>query len=430
MSERLPLPLMLYRFATRLAVPFLPLWLHLRRLKGKEEGARLDERRGWPRLARPSSALAWLHGASVGETLTLLPLVERLTQRGFAVLVTSGTRTSADLLARRLPPGAAHHYVPLDVPRYNKRFLDHWRPDLALIAESEIWPNMILDLHSRNIPSIVINGRLSPRSFQRWLKAPKTARAILKRLSLCIAQSGKDGERFSQLGAQQVSVAGNLKFDVGPPPADPLLLAELSGLLAGRPVWVAASTHPGEEELLMAVHVALRPRYPDLLTIIAPRHPERGANLAAIAKRMELKTALRSDQGPPEREIELYMANTIGELGLWFRLAPLVFMGGSLVPHGGQNPIEPVKLGCGVIHGPHVHNFTDIYAALNRSGGALPVESAQDLADKLAVLLADAGYVRAMARAGSETVESLSGALERSLHSIEPFIAQMKLEAR
>jgi 3-deoxy-D-manno-octulosonic-acid transferase len=322
-----------------------------------------------------------------------------------------------------------HQFVPLDAPRYVRRFLDHWRPDLALIAESEIWPNTILELDRRRIPLVLVNGRMSERSFRRWSRAPTIARALLGRFALCLAQTPADAERLFALGAERVEVAGNLKFDASPPPADARALAHLSGLLSGRPVWLAASTHAGEEEIAIAVHQALAGSFRGLLTVVVPRHPERGGEVAVLARAAGLEVAQRSRDGEPARKTELYVADTVGELGLFYRLCPLVFVGGSLVPHGGQNPIEPGKLGAAILHGPHVHNFVDVYAALDRAGGALPVSDGADLTHAVAELLADAGRMRDMARAAAGTVEGLGGALARTMQAIEPFISGVRAEA-
>jgi 3-deoxy-D-manno-octulosonic-acid transferase len=374
--------------------------------------------------------VAWVHGASVGEALSIIPLVERLTQRGMSVLVTSGTRTSAALVTRRLPPGAFHQFVPLDVPRYIRRFLDHWQPSIALVAESEIWPNTIVELERRQISLILVNGRMSARSFRRWQRLPHVIGALLERFSLCITQTMEDAERLARLGAPRVAVAGNLKFDVPPPPADPRVVAHFSGLIAGRPVWFAASTHPGEEEAIIAVHRALTSRFPHLLTMIAPRHPHRGAEVAAIAERAGLRTGRRSGNMHPDRAIDVYIADTIGEMGLFYRLSPVVLMGGSLIPHGGQNPIEPAKLGAAILHGPHVHNFTEVYAAMDSARGALAVDDSPALARALNQLLSNTALMREMARAAGESVQALGGAVERTLQSIEPFIVQVKLGER
>lgn len=418
-----------YRTATALLEPAVLGLLWWRQRKGREDRTRLGERQGHPSRQRPKGHLIWVHGASIGETLSLLPVVERLTQRGLAVLVTSGTRTSAALIARRLPPGAVHQYVPLDVPRYVRRFLDHWRPDLALVAESEIWPNTIMILDERQIPLVLVNGRISDRSYQRWQKLPGVIRGLLERFALCLAQTPDDAERLARLGAPRVVMTGNLKFDSPPPPADPRLVAHLSGLIAGRPVWLAASTHAGEESVIVAVHRALAQRHPHLLTIIAPRHPHRGPEVASIAAQAGLRASRRSEGIHPDRATDIYVADTVGEMGLFYRLSPIVVMGGSLVAHGGQNPIEPAKLGAAILHGPHVHNFEDVYATLGEARGALMVKDSATLARAVSQMLANAALTRDMARAAGDAVQSLGGAVDRTIQSIEPFIVQAKLGA-
>jgi 3-deoxy-D-manno-octulosonic-acid transferase len=425
-----PLLFKAYRTATAVLEPAVLGLLYWRRHKGREDKARLGERQGYPSRQRPKGHLVWVHGASIGETLSLLPVVERLTQRGLSVLVTSGTRTSASLIARRLPPGAVHQFVPLDVPRYVRRFLDHWQPDLALIAESEIWPNTIMALEGRHIPLVLVNGRMSDRSFQRWQKMPGIIKSLLERFALCMAQTQDDAERLARLGAPRVVMTGNLKFDAAPPPADPRVVAHLSGLVAGRPVWLAASTHAGEETAIIAVHRALAKRHPHLLTIIAPRHPHRGPEVASIAAQAGLRASRRSEGIHPDRATDVYVADTVGEMGLFYRLSPIVVMGGSLVAHGGQNPIEPAKLGAAILHGPHVHNFEDVYAAIDLARGALMVNDSAALARAVSELLTNTALTRDMARAAGEAVQSLGGAVERTMQSIEPFIVQAKLGAQ
>ncbi|MBM6592705.1 3-deoxy-D-manno-octulosonic acid transferase [Microvirga pudoricolor] len=426
----LPLLINTYRRATAVLEPAVLGFLYWRQRKGLEERTRLGERRGYPSRQRPNGHVAWVHGASVGETLSLIPVIERLTQRGLSVLVTSGTKTSAGLIARRLPPGAFHQFVPLDVPRYVRRFLDHWKPDLTLVAESEIWPNTVVELEQRHVPLILVNGRMSDRSFRRWQKLPRIIGSLLERFALCLAQSPEDAERLARLGAPRVVMAGNLKFDVSPPPADPRVVAQLSGLIAGRPVWLAASTHPGEETAIVAVHRALTQRHPNLLTIIAPRHPHRGEEVASIAHRAGLRAGRRSEGVHPDRALDVYVADTMGEMGLFYRLSSIVLMGGTLVPIGGHNPIEPAKLSTAILHGPHVHNAREIYAAIDDAKGAIEVHDSNGLARGLNQLLGDAALTRQMARAASDAVLGLGGAVDRTMQSIEPFIVQAKIGAR
>ncbi len=424
-----PLALGIYRVLTGLGRPAFAALLRRRAMAGKEDRTRLGERRGESTVPRPAGPLVWIHGASVGETISLLPLVQRLAADRIAVLVTSGTVTSARLMARRLPPGSLHQFVPLDCPAYVRRFLDHWRPDLAIFAESELWPNLILSADERGIPLVLVNARMSPRSFARWSRFAPVARAVLSHFDLCLAQTEADAGRLAALGAPRVAVTGNLKYDVPPPPADPLKLATLEGLVGGRPVWMAASTHPGEERIVMEMHARLAPRYPNLLTIIAPRHPHRGAEIEEAARASGFHTGRRSVGLQPDRATDIYIADTMGELGLFYRLVPLAFMGGTLVPHGGQNPIEPAKLGAAVLHGPHVHNFVEVFSALDAAGGAVPVTT-DDFFAVLDELLGDPSGLRWMARAAAGAVAELGGAVDRTMDELAPFVVSMHLEGR
>ena len=423
------LALGLYRRVTSLAR--LPAYTLLRyRLgQGKEDKNRWTERRGKASLVRPDGPLIWVHGASVGETISILPIVDRILAEGINVLITSGTVTSARLLDRRLPPGACHQYLPLDIPHYMARFLKHWKPDLGLIAESELWPNMLLEADKRDIPIVLINARMSERSFNRWQRFPRVAKAILNLIDLCLAQSDEDARRLTQMGAPRVTLTGNLKFDVPPPPADATRVAALEGLIAGRPVWIAASTHPGEEEIIIAAHERLISSHPGLLTLIAPRHPQRGAEIEQMAQERGIVTGRRSQRALPTEDVSLYVIDTIGELGLFFRVAPLAFMGGSLIEHGGQNPIEPAKLGAAILHGPHVHNFTDTYARLDQEGAAITVAE-ENFAETLDGLLTHPARMREMRRRALAIVTELSGAADRTMSEIAPFLVRMHLESR
>jgi 3-deoxy-D-manno-octulosonic-acid transferase len=359
-----------------------------------------------------------------------LPLAQRLVERGCKVLVTSGTVTSAAVVARRLPRGALHQYVPLDLPAFVKRFLDHWRPDLAIFAESELWPMTIVEAHRRRIPLVLVNGRMSRRSFERWRRLPGTIRSLLARFDLCLAQSAADATRFVALDAPRVSNVGNLKFDTPPPPADRTALASLQASLKGRPVWLAASTHPGEEEIFAAAHRALRSRFPGLLTIIAPRHPERGGALSESLASGGLAVVQRSRGFLPDGGTDIYIADTVGELGLFYRAVSIVLVGGTMVAKGGQNPIEPAKLGCAILHGPHVENFIEAFAVLDDAGGAKRVREPEAIAAELGHLLGSAASVDRMAAAALEAVSSLTGALDRTMAALDPYLMQIALERR
>ncbi len=431
MSEKLPVALRAYRLLSAAVAPLTPLLLARRLKRGKENRARLSERRGVARITRPKGNLVWLHGASVGELASVLPLIERIAQRGVGVLVTSGTLTSARFAEQRLPHGVNHQFVPLDVPRYVRRFLNHWRPDLALFVESDLWPNMIIETSRREVPIILLNSRMSERSFRRWRKFPNTIGNLLRRFELLLARTPGDGERFGILGAPRIVATGNLKLDVPPPPADSTKLAALSTAIAARTVIAAASTHAGEEAIVIEAHRKLREKFPSLLTLIAPRHAERGASVIEIARAAGLNAALRSRGEALTASTDIYVADTMGELGVMYRLAPIVFIGGSLVRHGGQNPIEAAKLGAAILHGPHVGNFTELYAALDSAHGAEPVADADALLAGLEAWLSDPAARTRVADAARATVEGLGGvALERTLQSLDPYLLQLSMRQR
>ena len=424
-----PASLMAYRLATRLSAPLAGALLSWRLNRGKEDPLRLEERRGVSSRARPAGPLVWLHGASVGEALSLLPLVDKVTQAGLSAMVTTGTVTSAKLLENRLPAGAWHQYTPLDTPSYMRRFFEHWRPDLSLIAESEIWPNMIVEAKRQRVPIAMVNARMSRRSFERWGHARSFIGALLGRVDLCLAQSQADAERLGALGVQDARVIGNLKFDAPAPPADVNELAALTGLTSGRQIWIAASTHSGEERLAAEAHKRFAAVFPDALTLIAPRHPGRGKEIAQELRSMGLRCAQRSLGERPGREVDVYICDTMGELGLFYRLAGVVMLGKSMAGEGGQNPIEPAKLACAILHGPNVSNFKDVYALLDNAGGAMLTADGSELADALKGLFADPARLRGMARSASQAVEKEAGAVDRTLLALQPWLAPLLVAA-
>jgi 3-deoxy-D-manno-octulosonic-acid transferase len=428
--ERTPLTLAAYRMLTGAGTPLARHFLEHRLKRGKENPLRLGERRGEPSAPRPTGPMIWVHGASVGEFTAVLPLIERIRGRGINVLMTTGTVTSSALAEKRLPPGAFHQFLPLDVPAFITRFLDYWRPDLALFVESDLWPNMIVSAAERAIPLILVNGRLSERSFNRWRHFPKTIAALLRRFDLCLVRSAGDAERFNALGAPRLNVTGNLKYDVPAPPADVRRLAALTEATCDRIVVVAASTHPGEESVMVDVHRRLETTFPELLTVIAPRHPARGAAVAEIAAAARLSSSLRSRGALPDRETGIYVSDTLGELGALYRLAPIVFMGGSLVRHGGQNPIEAIKLGAAILHGPHVSNFEEIYRELDRSGGAGLVTDAGTVALRTGAWIEDGAERESVAAAGLRCVDRLGGALDCTVAALEPYFMQLRIANR
>lgn len=439
------LALSLWRLGGRLAAPLAPLWLARRARRGKEFPARLGERRGEAGLPRPAGPLLWLHAASVGESLSALPLLAALhaARPGLTALVTTGTVTSARLLATRLGgPGAApdssgampaspwaiHQVAPLDIAPWAARFLDHWRPDAAVFVESELWPAMLGEMRARRIPAALVNARLSARSAARWARAPSVAAEALGTFGVILAQTQGDAARLSTLAGRAVACPGNLKHAAPPLPADEAELSRLAALVGGRPVWVAASTHPGEEELVLAAHRSALAAVPDLLLILAPRHPERGAAVAAVAAAAGFEAPRRSLGEGPEGPV--WVADTLGELGLWYRLARGAYLGGSLIPHGGQNPLEPARLARPVAFGPHTANFAEVTEALLAAGAATRVAGPEELATWVRRLGTEPDWADGAGAAAAATAGHGAEALDLTLAALLPLLPKEGCTAR
>jgi 3-deoxy-D-manno-octulosonic-acid transferase len=381
----------------------------------------MGERLGRPSLARPEGRLVWVHGASVGECLAALPLIELLLKKeNRSVLVTSGTVTSAKLMEERLPQGAVHQFAPIDVPHAVTQFLDHWRPEAALFVDSEIWPNLLTAANARGVKLGIINGRMSQRSYLGWKRARRAASGLFSLYGICIAQDEISAERFADLGAHNVQMSGNLKADAPPPPADEAKLSSLSRSVGSRPILLAASTHAGEEAIILPAHDMLRGQFPDLLTVIVPRHPERGAQVAMLCGSRAMSR--RSQGHEPERSIAVYVADTLGEIGLYSRLASFVFMGGSLIPHGGQNPLEAAKLSRAILAGSHTENFAQAYETIFAAQGFGRVNSSAEICAIAARLLADPAEAALLGQAAQLAAGSLGGALEKTRTAVEAML--------
>lgn len=417
----------LYAIVEFILSPFILLWLHLRRWRGKEDPARWRERLGFASVARPKGTLLWLHAASVGESVSALPLLKTLRTRWpeMLILVTTGTRTSAALMQKRLPQGVVHQYVPVDTKDATRRFMRHWQPDIALFVESEFWPNLLEAADTWQCCLVLINARMSKRSFAFWRKYPALMQKMLSYFAAAFAQSEQDAARLKQLGMKNVEYSGNLKFDGEKLPCDENRLLVLKNEIGTRPVWLAASTHPGEEILIAKTHALLAATRPDLLTIIAPRHPGRGH---AIAKQLspQLCVALRSKNQPIAPQTSCYIADTLGELGLFYRLSDIVFMGGSLAKRGGQNPLEAARLSCAILTGPHTHNFPGIYRDMETSGGCRRVTSAGDLAAQVGTLMGDLKQKQALQTNAMAWVNAKSGAIRYILDALSPVFNQTR----
>jgi 3-deoxy-D-manno-octulosonic-acid transferase len=396
-----------YRAATGLLEPLAGGVLRRRARRGKEDAARLDERLGRASFPRPDGVLAWLHGASVGESLSLLPMVEAIAaaRPDVAILVTSGTRTSAQLLAKRLPAGVTHQFAPVDAPRAVGRFLSHWRPDLGVLVESELWPNLVLGAHARGARLALLSAQLSPSSVRGWRRTPASARALLGAFDLILAKSGDAAEALTGLGAKVDGLA-DLKFGAAPLPVEPAALAQAQAEIGARPMILGASTHPGEDEIILDAFAALIARPEAPLLVIAPRHPERGPAIAALARSRGVSASLRSAGEQPGAGA-VHVADTLGEMGLWYRLARLAVLGGSFVAGlEGHNPLEAARLSCPLVSGAHVSGWAAAFAELWRVTGDGPIDSARALERRIAAALDAPEAARASAALAAAHVEA------------------------
>ena len=349
-SLRARLALSAYRFGGIAVYPFIGPYLAVRAAKGKEDSSRRLERSGYASANRPQGPLIWFHAASVGETSAVIPLIREIRRRDIHVILTTGTITSAKVAHQRLGDEVIHQYVPLDLKPAIKRFLDYWQPDCAIFAESEIWPTTIMELGRKRIPQILVNARMSDRSFARWSRHPSLAEALFENLALVVAQSDLDAERFRDLGALQVLKSGNLKVDTDAPSYDAPTLAGYMKQVGDRKTWAAVSTFEGEEGAAATVHSMLK-EHNGQLTIIVPRHPERCDAIEAMLVEQGLKVARRTRNDILSPDVDVFLGDTIGEMGLYLRMTEVAFMGKSLFNEGGQNPLEPAMLGCAILTG-------------------------------------------------------------------------------
>lgn len=372
-------------------------YINKRKENGKEDIKRFNERIGRPNIKRPEGKLIWFHGASVGESLSMLPLIQRLLDiyKDAHVMVTTGTLTSAELMGKRLPERAFHQYIPIDNPVFTTRFIKHWRPDLVLWFESDLWPAMLSGIKRKNIPLILVNGRISNKSFKRWQQFDFLSKELLGCFTFCLGQSEEDAYRLRVLGAKDSMCLGNLKYAGLPAPIDAEKKAEVEKQIGDRPFWVVSSTHHDEELKIGKFLKRIEEKVPHLLTLIAPRHPNRGVEIQENLNNLGLKTALRSKGEPITKDTEVYIADTIGEVGIWYDLASLVFIGGSLIPHGGQNFMEPSRARDAVIVGPHMFNFTDAMNRAKKADAIIQVNDVLELEEMVLQLLTNKDLLEA-----------------------------------
>ncbi len=422
--------LWLYKKGMTVGEPVIRALLKRRAGKGKEITERLPERYGIASLPRPEGTLIWVHVASVGEAQSMLSLINLILDQmpQAHILVTSVTVTSAQLLADRLPDRAFHQFSPIDHPGWVRHFLDHWKPDIVLWAESELWPNTLNLLSKRHVPVALLNAHMSPGSFKNWSRAKQMSRDMLSVFTIIMAQTQDDADRYLQLGGRSVVLTENLKYAASPLPCDTNDLKALQNAIGHRAVWLYASTHDGEEELAVEIHAKLVQKFPSLLTIIAPRHPNRRDEIAG--KIPAANTLFRGeDKKLPTPETQIYVADTLGEMGLLYRSAGLACIGRSFSRDGGggHNPIEPALLECAILSGPDVHNLALIYEEMSRAGAAIIAETPDKLEKTLSDLLSSPARLKELQESGYAFADRKARSLTQIVEELEPLFLMANL---
>ena len=417
-----------YRGLTSAGLPIINLLLQRRVKQGKENVSRIEERRGLASEKRPDGPLLWIHAASLGETQSILSLIDRLSsdRPSLNILMTTGTVTSADLIRDRKPKKTIHQFMPVDRITWIRRFLNHWKPDLVIWVESEFWPNLLLETKARNTPIVLLNARISERSYKRWKQAQNSAELLMSCFSIILAQDNLVSKRLQSLGAKDVRTMGNLKTEALPLPANASELLVLQDEIGTRPVWLAASTHESEEIVAGEVHKSLVKTVPQILTIIVPRHPQRAENIYKELSKNGLIISRRSLKESITEDVDIYLVDSTGELGLFYRIAHIVFIGGALIPHGGQNLLEASLLNCAILHGPHMDNFIDIAEELEKANACIKINDAKDLAREIEKLLFKFDDAEKMAKAGIIIAKSHHGILDYVLETLEPFLNKIE----
>ena len=411
-----------------LGIPVIEVILLSRTFLGKEDPRRINERRGITKLKRPHGNLIWLHASSVGESVAALALIEKLlkTHPLNTILITTGTLTSAKLLKDRLPHDVIHQFVPIDRPAWVKRFLNHWRPNLVLIMESEFWPIQIQQINSRKTPIILINARLSKTSYSRWRWAKSMARSIFGSIELIITTNTEQAQRFETLGARKIQVGGNLKRSAKKLPVKVAATKELQEQIGSRKVWLAASTHEGEDLTVIKTQKLLKTKFPNILTIIVPRHPQRRNEIRLLAQENELAVTCRTMNETIQPETDIYIADTLGEMSIFFDLARYVFIAGSLVPVGGHNPIEPAHFDCAIFFGPLMAKNQEIANEMIQTEAAIKIASDESLPLTLEELLTDDNLSQKLSCNARKYAEDGGTILETISIKISPYIMGIK----
>lgn len=402
--------------------PFIRFFLIYRLWKGKEEKPYYKERFGYPPIESKRKGVGpsvWFHGASVGEVVSLIPVIKGFKEKfpHINIILTTGTITAKKVAKRRLGHTCFYQYAPFDVIHYIHRFLKFWKPILVVFAESEIWPLQILYLHRKNIPFILLNGSLSKKTFKRWnfFFSP----IIFGKITQCFAPSFQQVNYFKKLGVKTVKEIINIKFLADPLPVDQSLLESLKETTIHRPLWVAASTHPGEEILIIKCHKELKKKIPNILTIIIPRHPSRCLKIGEIMTENGCSHSNKNNFFK-NKDVDIFLVDSIGELGTFYSLTDIVFMGGTLVPIGGHNPIEPALFKCGILWGPYNHNFDDITERFE--GNIIEIENFEGLYEKVRELLNNQTQVKKQGEKNYLIVSKKRNFLEKLINELSAYI--------
>ena len=387
----------IYKALMTLAFPILKVtYIRKRKKERKEHPTRFNERLGNYKVPRPQGKLYWMHGASVGESVSMLPLIDKLLKEDpeLSILVTTGTLTSAEIMAKRLPKRAFHQFIPFDVPAFAQKLIKHFKPDAVLWFESELWPSLLSEIKKAKIPLVLVNGRISDKSFEMWKKFKFVSKELLGCFSLCLGQSEQDKNRLILLGAPKADCVGNLKFAGMPLPIDENKLNVLKEQLGDRPVFLLSSTHNDEEERFALYLPWFKDNVDRVLTIVVPRHPNRGDDIVRMYRCRHFNVAQRSREEDITPETDIYVADTIGEMGLWYALSSISFIGGSLIPHGGQNFMEAARDKNAVLVGPNMQNFVEMMNRARFYDAVYQVGSAEEAVEEAITLFRDENLLR------------------------------------
>ena len=391
MSGHTTVPLIVYRIIVAVAGPYMQYRVGNRLKSFGVSEIRRQEREGYPSEMRPDGQLVWLHAASVGESLSTLPLIEALhaADPQLRILLTTGTASSAEILARRLPTHVQHQFAPLDRPNAVERFLRHWRPQLAMFVESEIWPQMLLQTEALNIPVALINTRFSKKTRRHWRRIKHTLDRLVGRAELLHAQDTATATFLHGITGQTVLDGPNLKSLAAAPPVDEIELERMRASIRDRAVWLAALTHHGEDEIILAAHELVRESIPGALLILVPRHPERAPEIKEMVQGRGMEFSQRSLNQRISNDTSVYIADSLGEMGLWYALSPVTFLAGSLGNAGGHNAWEPASIGTALVSGPNFENAKASYNKLDLENCVSFATDAKEISSKILTLLED-----------------------------------------